>query len=33
MMMFLTHLCAYYFEVGIRYFGYLNKFPTSFFSV
>jgi len=33
MMMFLAHFCAYYFAEGIRYFDYLNKISTSFFSV
>jgi len=31
-MMFFAHICAYYFAVGIRYFGYLKKNSASFFS-
>jgi len=31
MMMFSAHFCAYYFAIGIRYFGYLNKISTLFF--
>jgi len=29
-MMFFAHICAYYFAVGIRYFGYLKKFIHCF---
>jgi len=29
-MMFFAHICAYYFAVGIRYFGYFKKISTSF---
>jgi len=31
--MFCVHFRAYYFAVGIRYFGYLNKISSSFFGV
>jgi len=30
-MMFCVHFCAYYFAVGIHYFGCLNKISSSFF--
>jgi len=30
MMMFFAHFCAYYFPVGMCYFGYLKKISTSF---
>jgi len=33
MTIFSVHFCAYYFAVGIRYFGYLNKISSSVFRV
>jgi len=33
MMMLCVHFCAYYFAVGIPYFGYLNKISSYFLRV